>query len=97
MKRALVPQSPSSPVSTARIGRRFSPGAEGDVFLPALQDPIYLFRGRARLAGSLSKFQPPQIWFPGQIGVAGLGGVQAGQYVGQPLVDPVELSSEGGE
>jgi hypothetical protein len=59
--------------------------------------PLIIFRGRSRLAGSLSKVQPPQIWFGPQQGIQGIGGIQAGQYVGQRLIDPAQLDSEGGE
>jgi hypothetical protein len=78
------------------LGRRFDPGAMAEAFEPLLGNPVYLFRGSGRLAGSLSKFQPPQVWFNPVTGVQGLGGVQAGQYVGQPLLDPSQLSTEGG-
>jgi hypothetical protein len=94
-----APQNPAkaSPVADFRLGRRFDPGAPGDVFITELQDPVILFQGRARGAGSLSKFQPVQIWFGPQAGIQGIGGVQAGAYVGQRLIDPSQLDAEGGE
>jgi hypothetical protein len=79
-----------------RLGRRFDPGAPGEVFSPVFNNPVVLFRGRARLAGTLSKFQPPQVNVLASIGVIGLGGIQAGQYVGQSLIDPSQLDNEGG-
>jgi hypothetical protein len=97
LKALIGPQHPKSPVNHYRIGRRFDPGAPGDVFISDLGLPIIMFNGRARVAGSLSKFQPPQIWFPAQQGIQGVGGVQAGQYVGQRLVDPAQLNTEPGE
>lgn len=79
-----------------RLGRRFDPGAPAEAFEPLLGIPVTLFRGRARVAGTLSKFQPPQVWFRNQVGVNGLGGVQAGQFVGAPLIDPSQVNNEGG-
>ena len=80
-----------------RLGRRFDPGAQAEVFEQVLTNPSILFRGAGRVAGALSVFQHPQVWFRPQIGVNGLGGVQAGQYVGQPLLDPAQLDITGGE
>lgn len=77
-----------------RLGRRFDPGAPAEAFEALLGTPVVLFRGRARVAGSLSKFQPPQVWFRNQVGVQGLGGVQAGMYVGQPLLDPSQIERD---
>jgi hypothetical protein len=76
------------------LGRRFDPGAPGEVFQPELNNPVVLFRGRARLAGALGVFQHPQVWVVADIGVTGLGGIQAGQYVGQPLIDPSQTTPE---
>lgn len=92
-----VPQSSKgTSLYDFRLGRRFDPGAMAEVFEPTLMTPTVLFRGSARLAGHLSILQPPQVWFPGQQGVVGLGGIQAGQFVGQPLIDPSQLDTEGG-
>jgi hypothetical protein len=79
-----------------RLGRRFDPGAPAEAFEALLGTPVFLFRGAARLAGSMSKFQPPQVWFRNQTGVQGLGGLQAGQFVGAPLIDPSQVNNEGG-
>ena len=49
--------------------------------------PVYSFRGRARLAGTLSVLQPPQIYYTLAVPVAGIGGLVAGQIFGQPLVN----------
>lgn len=82
-----------------RLGRRFDPGAPGEVFEPTLNNPVFMFRGSARLAGHLSIFQPPQVNVLTNIGVQGLGGIQGGQIFGQPLIDPSQLDTEpvGGE
>jgi hypothetical protein len=69
------------------LGIRFDPGAMAEAFVPAFQLPVLSFRGRARLAGSLRVLQHPQVWFKQQRGVSGLGGIQAGQVLGQPLLD----------
>jgi hypothetical protein len=94
-------RAPRAPKSTElvdyRIGRRFDPGAPAEVFEQVFTNPIVLFRGRGRVAGSLYPLQPAQVWFGPQLGVQSLGGVQTGQYVGQPLIDPAELDITGGE
>lgn len=78
------------------LGRRFDPGAMAEAFESILGNPVYLYRGNGRVAGTLSKLQAPQVWFPPQRGVQGLGGLQAGQVVGQPLIDPAQIDTSGG-
>lgn len=78
------------------MGRRFDPGAPGFAFEQVFALPITLFRGRARVAGTLNKFQPPSVNVTPVLGIQGLAGIQAGQYVGQPLIDPDQLVSDGG-
>lgn len=97
LRSLFAPRYPQSPVDHYVIGRRFDPGAPGEVFVSDLGLPLIMFRGRARVAGSLSKFQPPQISFPQSQGIQGIGGIQAGAFVGQRLLDPSQLSSEPGE
>lgn len=90
-----VPQSlQGHEIYDYRLGRRFDPGAPGEVFDPAFANPVYLFRGPARLAGHLAIFQPPQVNVLTNIGVQGLGGIQGGQYFGQSLIDPSQLETE---
>lgn len=84
-------------VTEYRLGRRFDPGAPAEVFEQVFSLPVILFRGRGRVAGTLNKFQPPQVNVTPVLGVQGLAGIQAGQYVGQPLIDPEQLEPEGGE
>jgi hypothetical protein len=76
------------------LGRRFDPGAQAEALVPVLNNPIFFFRGNARLAGALAVFQPAQVWFNPQIGIQGLGGVQAGTVSGYPLIDPSQLDIE---
>lgn len=73
------------------LGRRFDPGAEAEVFEPLFALPVINFRGRARVAGTLAILQPAQTYFTPQIGVVGLGGIQAGQVISQPLLDPSDF------
>jgi hypothetical protein len=73
------------------LGTRFDPGAEAEVFERATEDPIQVFRGAARLAGSLNVFQHPQVWFTQQNGVQGIGGLQAGTVRFTPLIDPEQF------
>jgi hypothetical protein len=96
LKSLLAPRHPDSPVDHYVIGRRFDPGAPGEVFVSDLGLPLMIFHGRARVAGSLSKFQTPQVWFPQQQGIQGIGGVQAGAFVGQRLFDPAEIDPGAG-
>lgn len=75
------------------LGIRFDPGAQAEVFQPLFGLPLISFRGNARLAGSLRVLQHPQVWFHRQVGIQGVGGLQAGQIISQPLID---LGSETG-
>ncbi len=71
------------------LGIRFDPGAMAEAFQPKHALPVISFRGRARVAGAFFRpLQPPQVWFTRQIGIQGLGGIQAGQIISQPLIDP---------
>lgn len=92
-----TPRSAKSGNAEYILGRRFDPGAEAEVFLQTHAYPVIFFRGNARVAGQFGIFQPPQVSVPAMIGINGLGGVQAGQYVGQVLIDPSQLNPEGGE
>lgn len=72
-------------------GLRFDPGAAGEGFLQPTSLPVISFRGRARVAGQYFKpLQPPQVYFNQQNGIVGLGGLQAGQIISQPLLDPTQ-------
>lgn len=69
------------------LGEIFLPGAEGEVFLPLNNNPLYNFRGAGRLAGTLSVLQPAQVRVPFMIGQAGIPTI-AGQIIQQPLMTP---------
>lgn len=77
------------------LGPRFDAGAQAEVFRPKFQNPIASFLGAGRVggfvAGQFHVDQPPQVNFVRQIGLVGLGGVQAGTLRGQRLLD---LSSQ---
>lgn len=91
-KRAKAPKGINgNPNYDFRLGLRFDPGAQAEALEPLYDNPVYLFRGNGRLAGSFNKFQHPQIMFPGTRGTVGYGGIQAGQIIGQPLIDPSQL------
>ena len=80
---------PSAPTSGYQFvqGRIFWNGAEIYTFnswpLP-LQDVI----GPATNAGALRVFQLPQVYQQQAVPIVGLGGLQAGQLITQPLVNP---------
>lgn len=69
-------------------GYRFDPGSSAETFQPLHELPLQSFRGRGRLAGSLRVTQPPQVWYNKQVTPMGLGGIQTGQIISQPLYDP---------
>ncbi len=63
-------------------------GAEKFIYLPEFQNPVYLFRGPARVAfSSLRPLQRPQAYFTFRNTVAGMGGLTAGQIITQPLTN----------
>lgn len=95
--RPLVPQSKTKGAPFLyqyRLGVRLDPGAAAEVLEPSLTLPVILFRGNGRVAGSLAVTQPPQVFFNGQIGLQGLGGVAAGQMFSQALIDPSQLEDD---
>lgn len=50
--------------------------------------PLYSVIGPATaVQGQLNLTQPPQVWNPQSVPVVGLGGLQAGALVSQPLVN----------
>jgi len=72
------------------LGPRFDPGAQGEVFEPLFELPLLRYIGAATRAGFLRVTQQPQLWFNQQTGIVGLGGLQAGQLISQPLIDPTQ-------
>lgn len=91
-KRAKAPKGINgNPNYDFRLGVRFDPGAQAEALEPLYENPVISFRGNGRLAGTLLVFQPPQIMFPGTRGTVGYGGIQHGQLIGQPLIDPAQI------
>ena len=70
------------------LGQRFDPGAQAEIFIPLNSNPVQSFRGPARLAGMLNVFQPSQLNVPMMVRTNGIGGIQAGQIISQPLIVP---------
>lgn len=70
-----------------RLGMRFDPGAQAEIFEQRFTNPVQVFRGRGRVAGSLRVTAHPQVYFNAQSRVHGMG-TQAGQVMFQPLIDP---------
>ncbi len=85
---------PLAPFVTYKVGDVFLPGSGNEVYESLTELPLILFRGRGRVAGTLSVFQPAQIWFSPQVGLNGLGGLQAGQLISQPLLDPSQFEGD---
>jgi hypothetical protein len=78
-----------------QLNRPFLPGVPGEGFLRKFADPVYaVLRGAGKM--TLQQFhvlQPPQVYFLPQAGVQGMGGVQAGFIISQPLLDPSQLDN----
>lgn len=85
--------SRSSCLFNFRLGIRFDPGAQAEAYDPAIQNPVFTFRGAGRLAGSLRALAGPQIWFNQLTGIQGIGGLQSGSLISQPLLDPSQLEN----
>lgn len=51
-------------------------------------DPLFYDTGTGYRFGLLGVHQPPQVYAPLRAPLAGLGGIQAGQIIGQPLTNP---------
>lgn len=85
---------PLAPAFAYKVGDTFLPGAGNEAFETPFENPVLLFRGAGRVAGALSVFQPPQVWFNPQVGLNGLGGLQAGTIILQPLLDPSQFEGD---
>jgi hypothetical protein len=80
-------KSQSGNVVTYHRGPEFNNGAQEMVFNSAFSLPRLLFRGAARLAGTLSIF-PANPYEQNYTNVqSGLGGIPAGFMYSQPLID----------
>jgi hypothetical protein len=77
-----------------KVGDVFLPGAGNEAYETPWELPVQLIRGPGRIAGALSVTQPPQVWFNAQVGLNGLGGLQAGQIILQPLLDPAQFEGD---
>jgi hypothetical protein len=72
-------------------GDQFSAGSPSFVFEPTRELPLFPFWGRAFLshqATLLKPYQPPQVMSEATVVLAGLGGLQAGQFALQGLEEP---------
>lgn len=80
------------------LGPRFDPGAQAEVLKPKFQNPLASFLGAGRVggfvAGQFRVTQPAQVRFYRQVGLVGLGGVQAGSFRGAPLLDISETQGD---
>lgn len=89
------PQSPS--LYNYALGTRFDPGAMAEAFLPEFGNPLYYIRGAGRIPRrQFNCLQPAQIRFLPLAGIQGLGGVQAGFVISQPLLDPSQIANQAG-
>ena len=85
---------PLAPLFTYQVGDTLLPGAANEAYQSPWENPIVSVRGRGRFAGALSVVQPAQVWFSPQHGLNGLGGLQAGQLILQPLLDPTQYEGD---
>ena len=75
-----------------RFGYRFDPGASAEAFLSPFDLPVVSIKGAGRGAGwepalQLRVEQPPQVWVPPVVKISGIGGLQAGTFRLNALVD----------
>lgn len=72
-----------------RLGDRLDPGAMAEIFEPLFSNPLYSFRGAGRIfTGSIRPLpNAPLVFVNGRQTLAGLGGIIAGQFIMQPLID----------
>jgi hypothetical protein len=69
------------------VGRTFTNGAQAIAF-DSFPLPLQSIIGPATVAGSLRVTQLPQVYQMQAVPIVGLGGLQAGQLVTAPLVNP---------
>lgn len=71
-----------------RVGPLYDGIGSGNfVYEAEFQNPVQVFRGAGRVAGSLRVTQQPQVYYNFRNVRAGLGGIQAGTMALQPLVN----------
>jgi hypothetical protein len=78
---------PTTSIYGYHQGRVFTNGGEQFTFEFHKALPLYSVIGPGTPAGVLSATQPPQVWNPLSVPQVGLGGLQAGTLVSQPLVN----------
>lgn len=83
-----------NPANVAHIyryheGDLFTPGAQNFVFEPNFELPLQAVWGFGfiRNPNPFKPTQPPQVWSHPTVTSVGLGGLQAGQFDFQPLID----------
>lgn len=81
-------------VSNYHEGALFSPGTGNFVFESGFENPLQTVWGRGfiRNPNTFKVTQPPQLYSNPQLQQNGLGGLMAGQIIGQPLL----LTNENG-
>lgn len=77
----------AEPIYSWHQGRIFNNGAQQVAFEFGKALPLYSIIGPATIAGALMIDQPPQVFNPQSVPVVGLGGIQAGGFTSQPLVN----------
>lgn len=78
----------NEPIYSWHQGRIFNNGAQQIAFEFGKALPLYSVIGPGTIAGALMVDQPPQVWNPQSVPMTGIGGIQAGALVSQPLVNP---------
>lgn len=74
------------------LGVRFDPGAMAETFDPSFGNPLQAIQGRGRsFVRTPNPIQPPQVYLTQARGISGVGGLQHGQFISQPLLDPSEF------
>lgn len=70
-----------------KYGENFTPGAAGFVFQPKYSLPPVLAQGAGTIAGQRRILPAPPIFVNQTTQMVGLGGIQAGQFASQGLID----------
>jgi hypothetical protein len=81
---------------TYHEGDLFNPGAMNYVFEPQTELPLQTIWGFGflRRPNTFNPIQPPQVWANPTTQMNGIGGIEAGQFALQPLLDPGEVESQ---
>lgn len=84
---------PDTNLYTYHMGPIFTNGAQDAVFNQETSLPTILARGASRNAGSLAVLQPAQLRVNLSVPAVGVGGLQSGQIIFQPLVHSEDIGS----